>query len=394
MSERVEALVERELLIWARKSAHLTVQEAAKKVDVKEERLQSWEASETRPTIRQLRELGKAYKRPIAVFYLPEPPKDFATLRDFRRFADTEAGILSPKLQFETRRVQERREIALELYQDLDYEVPQPPPQASLSNEPETLASNIRDLLRITRDKQVKFNDVQEAFNWWQSAIEKSGVLVCQATDINLSEMRGFSIGELPLPVVVMNNKDSRRGRIFTMLHEFVHIMLRHNGLCDLYEESGLVPEKQRVEVFCNRVAGAILVPKDDFLLEEVVLDKKPGAEWPDKDISKLAERYRVSREVIVRRLLICERITAEFYRRKMKQYEQEYAELRRLKKLGQEWFPMPHRIAIINAGPPFIRLVLDSYYNKKITASDLSDFLNVKLKHVGRIEQEVLGRR
>ena len=51
MSERVEALVERELLIWARKSAHLTVQRAANKVRVKEKRLQSWEDGETRPTI-------------------------------------------------------------------------------------------------------------------------------------------------------------------------------------------------------------------------------------------------------------------------------------------------------------------------------------------------------
>lgn len=390
MSERVEALVDSELLIWARKSAHLTVPEAARKVGVKEERLQSWEAGETRPTIRQLRELGKAYKRPIAVFYLPEPPKDFAALQDFRRFADMEAGFLSPKLQFETRRAQERREIALELYQDLDYEVPKPPPQVSLSDEPEALALNIRDNLKITRDKQLKFGDTREALNWWQLAIEENGVLVFQTTDVGLSEMRGFSIGEVPLPVVVVNNKDSRRGRIFTMLHEFVHIMLRNYGLCDLYEESRFL-EKRSVEVFCNRVAGAILVPREYLLLEEVVLEKKSGAEWSDREISELANKYRVSREVIIRRLLICDRITVEFYRRKMKQYEQEYAKLVKIK---PGWFPLPHYIAIITAGSPFIRLVLDSYYNKKITASDLSDFLNVKLKHVGRIEQEVLERR
>lgn len=41
MSERVEALVGRELLIWARNSAHLTVLEAAKKVQTKEGHLRS-----------------------------------------------------------------------------------------------------------------------------------------------------------------------------------------------------------------------------------------------------------------------------------------------------------------------------------------------------------------
>lgn len=393
MTERVEALVEKELLIWARDSASLTTESAARKVGVKKEHLEIWENGDERPTIKQLRKLAQAYKRPIAVFYLPEPPKDFAPLRDFRRFAETEAGTLSPQLRFEIRRAWDRREIALELYQNLDYEAPQPPPQASISDEPEILASNIRDLFRITRDKQVKFSDAQEAFTWWQSAIEKNGALVCQATDINLSEMRGFSIGEMPLPVVVMNNKDSQRGRIFTMLHEFVHIMLHNYGLCDLYEESSL-PEKRIVEVFCNRVAGAILVPREYLLLEEPVLEKESGAEWRDEEISELANKYKVSREVIIRRLLICDRITVEFYRRKMKQYEQEYAELRRLRRLREEWFPLPHRIAIISAGSPFIRLVLDSYHNRKITASDLSDFLNVKWKHIGRIEQEVLRIR
>jgi hypothetical protein len=98
-----------------------------------------------------------------------------------------------------------------------------------------------------------------------------------------------------------------------------------------------------------------------------------------------------VSREVIARRLLICDRITAEFYQRKREQYEREYAESW---KRGPEWFPLPHRVAMINAGSPFIRLVFDSYYNRKITASDLSDFLNVKWKHVRKIEREFLGVR
>ena len=195
------------------------------------------------------------------------------------------------------------------------------------------------------------------------------------------------------MPIVVVNNKDSRRGRIFTMLHEFVHIMLRDYGLCDLHEESSLI-ERRTVEVFCNRVAGAILVPREYLLLEESVLEKEYSAEWRDKEISELANKYKVSREVIVRRLLICDRITVEFYRKKMKQYEQEYAERRRLRQIREGWFPLPHLMAIISAGSPFIRLVLDSYHNRKITASDLSDFLDVKLKHVGKIEREVLGRR
>ena len=75
MTESIEAIIKPELLIWARKSAGLTLADAAKKAQVSEDKLNEWETGKSRPSISQLRKLGKVYKRPIAVFYLPEPPK-------------------------------------------------------------------------------------------------------------------------------------------------------------------------------------------------------------------------------------------------------------------------------------------------------------------------------
>jgi hypothetical protein len=48
---------------------------------------------------------------------------------------------------------------------------------------------------------------------------------------------------------------------------------------------------------------------------------------------------------------------------------------------------------AISKAGQFFSRLVLDSYHNERITAGDLSDYLDVKLKHLPSIEHEVRRR-
>ena len=44
-------------------------------------------------------------------------------------------------------------------------------------------------------------------------------------------------------------------------------------------------------------------------------------------------------------------------------------------------------------AGPFFVRLVLESYHQEKITPNDLSSFLDVRLKHVPKIEHAVLAR-
>ena len=201
--------------------------------------------------------------------------------------------------------------------------------------------------------------------------------------------MRGFSIIESPFPVIVVNIKDSPIARIFTMLHEFAHAMLGLSGLCDVDERFDRTPEDQQIEVFCNRVAGEALVPREDLLDENAVRRKGQNPEWSSREILELAKTYRVSREVLLRRLLICGRTTREFYQEKRTDLEKEYEASEKKEKRG---FAPPYRIALSTAGPLFTRLVLRSYYQENITSRDLSDFLNVKLKHVKRIEKEVMG--
>ncbi len=53
----------------------------------------------------------------------------------------------------------------------------------------------------------------------------------------------------------------SSRGRIFTFLHEAVHVMLNQSGLCDIGDDRRGNSPTSRVEMFCNRVAGATLFP-------------------------------------------------------------------------------------------------------------------------------------
>src|SRR5689334_17985220 len=87
---RVIGLPNPELLIWSRESIGLTQDAAAKKLKVRLNNIQSWERGTANPTLTQLRRLANIYKRPLAVFYLPERPVDFQPLRDFRR--PTSAG--------------------------------------------------------------------------------------------------------------------------------------------------------------------------------------------------------------------------------------------------------------------------------------------------------------
>lgn len=378
--------------MWARRSAGLDIESAARKVQVKPKRLECWERGEYRPTLTQLRKLGRAYKRPIAVFYLPEPPEDFQALRDFRRLPGAVSPVESPGLRFEIRRAQSRRELALELY-ELAAESPSSLPlSVALSDDPEESAQAIRDLLGIRYEDQVRWAAGYEAFNRWRAALEDRGVLVFQTTEVEVPEVRGFSAYAERLPAIVVNAKDSVRGRLFTMLHELTHILLHQGGVCNLYEETRALSDEQRFEVFCNLVAGAAIVPRAYLLMEEIVAAKRGDVIWTDEELAHLADRYGCSREVVLRRLLVCGRTTEAFYRVKREQLLEEYEEAaRRAAARGKTGFAPPHRVAVSSAGPLFVRLVLESYHQEQITASDVADFLDVRLKHLPKIESEVL---
>src|SRR5258708_2903329 len=117
MAARVKALINPALITWARETAGFTLPEAAKKLDIEEERLAAWEdpANENAPSIPQLRKLAGVFKRPLAVFYMAEVPKKFEVMRDLRRLPGAGARRYSPALELEIRAATERRELALEL---------------------------------------------------------------------------------------------------------------------------------------------------------------------------------------------------------------------------------------------------------------------------------------
>jgi Zn-dependent peptidase ImmA (M78 family) len=208
-------------------------------------------------------------------------------------------------------------------------------------------------------------------------------------TDVTVPEARGFCLAEFPLPVIVANIKDAPRGRVFTLVHEVAHVALRQDGLCDLDDVTTRSRERLQVERFCNTVAGATLVPRDAILGLDVVRSHGTGPEWTDEALSALADRFGVSQEVILRRLLDLRRTSLEFYRERREQFLQEYETAREQREAG---FAPPYQVAWASAGPAFTGLVLSSYSSGNITASDVSDYLGIRLKHLPRIEEQLLA--
>lgn len=357
---------------------------------MKVERVRAWEAGEERPSLAQLRNFAGATKRPLAVFYLSEPPRTFDALHDFRAgTTGVPRPTMTPSLAFEIRRAYDRREWALELTSDLqaapiDFEV-----RVSLKDDPETAARRLRTALGVRTDQQSQWRVDHEAFREWRGLLEKAGILTFQASGIDLDEARGFSISLRPLPAVVANIKDAYRGRIFTLLHELAHIALNESGICDL-DDNQRRNASAAAEAFCNRVAGAMLFPKDDLLATvELRNHRASDMTWSDAEIQSLSRKFGGSREALLVRLLSLGRTSDKFYYKKRDEYRLEYAKWREQRKEG---FAPPHVVSLSSAGPLFTSLVIENFNREHITASDVSDYLQVRVKHLPEIQRDYTG--
>jgi Zn-dependent peptidase ImmA (M78 family)/DNA-binding XRE family transcriptional regulator len=382
--ERVEATPTPSLLIWARESAGMSVEIAAQKAAVKPEKLIDWENGLSNPSLPQLRKLAVVYRRPLAAFYLAEPPRRFEVMHDFRQLSSDHITYeSSPKLAYEIRRAFDRREWALELLQGLDESPVAFNARANLGENVEVVAERLRQALSVLVEDQAKWSSAYEAFKNWRLLIERAGVLALQATGIQVSEARGFSIGMHPLPVVVANIKDAPRGRIFTLIHELVHVMLAVGGICDLHDADE--------EAFCNQVAGAVLFPKE-ALLNSTVLRQHPrnNPVWSDIELQELSRKFGGSREAALVRLLTLKLTTQAFYERMRKEFLRIYQEQQAMRQ-EEEGFAPPHVIALSSAGPLFTSLVVENFNRERITASDVSDYLQIRVKHLKDLQADVL---
>ncbi len=384
----VRALVKPELLRWVREDAGLSIEDVARKTGTKETTVRRWEDGVAKPTIRQLRLLSNAAKRPLAIFYLDEPPRKFSALKDFRRFPGGFISDPSPELRLAIRLAAERRQIALELAEEL-HETPEGLSTSALIAEPAVdVAWRIRDFLGITLKEQGNWRGRYDALHAWREAIEKHGVLVFQVPGVEIEEMCGFSLPEILMPVIVLNVKDAPNGRVFTLIHEFCHLLLRKSGICDL-PNSQFQSEKNQIEAFCNAVEGETLIPTVALLQSQIVTQHDSRTNWNEAQLKQLAKDFSVSREVVLRRLLDSEMISYSGYKSHIKSIHREYLQKPSTRK-GD--FAPPSSKALSQLGREFIRLVLVSCYQEKISTSDVTEYLGVKFKHLGKIEREVMG--
>lgn len=378
MSKSFLVSVEPDVLIWARGGMNLN--DVARKIkEIPATTIENWEKGKANPTFSQLERLASIYKRPMTAFLLPIPPKEPPFPTDYRTLPSKNKKPLHPKTHLDIRKARRFQYSAVELIKELGESIKKLSIRTNLSDNPETLAEKMRIELGVKNFPRSASSTIETTLEEWIKILEKNGILVFQISITQNKEIRGLSLVDENIPVVILRRSDEPSAKIFTLFHEFAHLLLREGGICDLEED-----ETQKIERFCNHFAGAFLVPKNELLNHPVVKANEKHKEWPDHILKDITQDFKVSKEVILRRLLILGLTTKEYYHRKHEEWKREYKEPFGRGKKNEI------KICIQERGKQYVSMVFEAYKRNKIDNMSVADYLGVELDKISKVKEAI----
>ena len=295
------------ILIWARKTAGLSLGEAAKKIGLSTSekssagvKLAAIESGDKFPTRKQLAKISNIYRRPLTVFYLQEPPPAGKPVEDFRtgnEFVSERENALLKALIRDTRARQSMVRAILE--DDKDYRALEFVSSISVHTPVVDAVRKITSALEFEPYKPRKgYRSADNLFKFLRTRTQALGVFVLlfgnlgsYHSKIDDRVFRGFAISDKMAPFIVINDQDSRAARSFTLIHELCHIFLGNTSVSGTPN----IDHIDNVERFCNYVAGEVLLPSDVLGGFDVFQSKDQASEM----VSALAQEYLVSEPLV-----------------------------------------------------------------------------------------------
>ena len=136
-------------------------------------------------------------------------------------------------------------------------------------------------------------------------------------------------------------------------------------------------PDLNPTEVFCNQVAAEVLVPADE-------LSERVNRHTIETDLPQISKHFRVSPEVIMRRLLTLRYISLKDYQAYRNDLLEKYQDSPAPPGGGAPY----HNRLLNTSGERFARTAFTAYYEQKITLADLAAvFSRCDTKHLFEIE-------
>lgn len=291
-------------------------------VDFLQEKVKYFEQmvnGEKQPTFNQLSSLAKVLNVPTGLLALNEIIDVSQDRLAFRTLNSKNLEGMSDELKDTITEMEEKQAFLKgELSEELSFIG-----KYSIVDSPLELANEIRQVLGIPVDY---YNYTRkDAVKYLRERINRIGVFVFfngkikdnTHRPLELKEFRGFALSDKQAPIIFINQKDSKNGQLFTLVHELVHLFLDSDDIFNLIETREY--QFDPTEAFVNKVTAEILVPESELLKRQ------------HEDYQKLAGYFQVSEFVIIRRFLDMKLITKSKYNRLLQELEEKMEQIIRL---------------------------------------------------------------
>lgn len=376
-ANRCRARINAQNLKWAREALSLSTEEVASKINIKDvtaEILTIWENGTEFPPVYIAKKLAKFYGINLVVLYLPRIPQNIKPLKDFRRM---DSLPFSRNFIFLMRAIQEKQELLKELL--IENENTDLPIVGSVSVRQgvpglvQALKDNISKHLKLKKKAEDNLKPITRL-------LENFGISVSFSNSFNghyLSavspkEVRGFAIADKVAPFIFVNSKDSKNAQLFTLLHEFCHILLGETGVGEQSHNAD-----NRIEILCNQATAAFLIPSQEFEQVLRVLSSKDL----DDTVYKLTRIFPVSSLSILIKMFSAGKLTYQDFEIAYIRYKESFEHIlqqeSRQKKSSRVIVKTDLRLFRQN-GKRFTYIVLDGLQKGKIGFTEACSALGV----------------
>lgn len=387
---REKAIITPNILRWARETSKMSIDLVALKTKVNEEKIALWESGEDFPSINQLEKLSKLYRRPIAIFYLPEPPSDFQTLRDFRR--NIKSKEYSTALTFIIRDIQSKQSWFSDFLKDegesqLDF--------IGKFNSRTSAEVIALDIIKTLGIEPIERN--QDILKYWVDKIEQKRIFVSLSSNIHshlkidINEVKGFAVTDKYAPFIFVNSADGKNSQLFTLIHELTHLWINVSGVSSFdlidFRNTEDLKKYDPIEVLSNRVTAEILMPKS--LFSSILKNYKTIT---PQIVEKIAKEIRVSSFALSVRMLnlnIISEIQFNQFRKVFKDKYDEYLEVQ-ANKPKQKGGPSYYILKIRKNSKAFTSYIYGYYKSGKITGYEANKLLDIKVSNFKNLEKHL----
>lgn len=385
---RVDVSISKDILEWVISRIHM--EDVSSTVT---QRLLQWYNGEKIPTFNQVEETSRATGIPLGYFFLTMPPKEDLSLLDYRTVDSLELQKPSRNLIDTIHNMEQIQDWAKEELASAGASTLEYVGSLKDNKQSNSFVSKVRDILDLSVDWFMQSKTPDDSYRRIRTKISDAGVIVMMSGIVGnnthrtlaIDEFRAFAIVDDYAPLIFINSNDSINGRLFSLLHEFVHILMgKNNFYNDRYSAHGQV---NPAETICNAVAAEILVPDVLFVKkwsEEICQNNEEAT------IATLTKIFRCGTTVIARKALDHQFITKQLYNKIAQIAVQRYNEYRKKAKEnpGGDFY----KTAVSRIDQRFFRMLVGSVAEGRTLYSDAFRLTNTNRSTFHELREQAGG--